>query len=261
MKMKLKKVQEKFKSSMLRPYQKLDECDPDFLAQFDDNHIPVMERIKVYHNNVVGSLSEALRATFPIVEKLVGEDFMKMMTSEFIFDNPPKKASLYQFGEGFDDFIKTYEPAKSLPYLSDIASFEWAINNAYYAHDDEALSANNLSQIPADDLENIELPLRLSANLIESDYPILEIRDFCLNDGEGESPDLNKKKNTRLLIIRPKLEVDIIPLDADEFLTLTQLDNSVALGKAVERTLEEFPDFDFARFLQKHIELETFAQI
>ncbi len=257
--MKLKEVQEKFKSSMLRPYQKLDECDPEFLEQFENNHIPVLERIKVYHNNVIGSLSEALRATFPIVEKIVGDDFMKMMTSEFVFDNPPQNASLYQYGQEFDNFIKSYEPAKSLPYLPDIARFEWAINQSYYATNDKALRADELSQIPSEKLEDIKLPLRKSANLFESDYPILQIRDFCLSDGEGQSPDMNKGYNIKLLIIRPNLEVNIAPLKNEEFLMLKQLGELASLGKAVENTLDQYPNFDFSSFLQKHIELETFA--
>jgi len=259
--MKLKELQEKFKSSMLRHYQKLDECDPEFLEQFDNNHIPVLERIKVYHNNIVGSLSEALRSTFPIVEKLVGDDFMKMMTSEFVFDNPPKNASLYQYGQEFENFIKTYQPAKSLPYLSDIAKFEWAINQSYYAADDKALTADELSQIPPEKLEYIKSPLRKSANLFESDYPILQIKDFCLNDGDGENPNMSERCDTRLLISRPKLEVDIIPIKSDEFTLLKKLNDLSPLGKAVENTLEKYPDFDFPSFLQKHIELETFAHV
>lgn len=259
--MKLAKFQQKFKETMFRPVREIQECEDDFKALFLEGDIPLEERLKVYHNNVVGSLSEVLRVTFPLLENLVGEDFLKAMSREFIFENPPTSACVHMYGAGFDDFIKTYAPAKSLPYLAAVATFELALNTAYYASDDVALAPDALAQVSPESLGDVVLNLRSSVTLIASLYPLESIRSFCLDADNNPAPDLTESYTCRLLIVRPDLEVNIISLPEDEFEMLRFLQDKVPLGDAVERTMAAFPTFDFTAFLQKHTILESFTSL
>lgn len=255
--MSLNKTQKKFKDLMLRPITHIESAPMD--DTFISNHIDAKDRLKVYHNNVVGSLSEALRSTFPLVENLVGEDFFKGMARAFIFEHPPKNSSIHAYGAGFDDFISTFEPAQSLPYLADVASLEIATNNAYYAQDDTVMPADALTKIAPEDLGDARLALRSSAYLVSSTYPLNALRSFCLDQDNAPAPDLSIKHDCKLLILRPHLEVEIIPLGLDEYDMLHALHAGLTLGDAVAKTLSAHPDFDFAFFLQKHISLETFS--
>lgn len=259
--MRLNKVQTTFKELMLKPVKNLEEYDGELLGVFEKNDISPHDRLKVYHNNVVGSLTEAIRATYPLIENLVGEDFIKTMARAFIFDHPPSGGCLHEYGAGFDEFIKSYEPAKSLPYLPDMATFEFATNTAYYAPNDNALPTDALAQIPPENLGKTLLSLRPSATLISSRYPILGIQEFCNNPDQNDPPDLEINHQTTLLIIRPQLEVNILPLAQDEYLTLTLLKQKMPLGNAIEKTLTAHTNFDFTAFLQKHIALETFSSL
>lgn len=259
--MKLAKFQQKFKETMFRPVREIQECEDDFKALFSEGDIPLEERLKVYHNNIVGSLSEVLRVTFPLLENLVGEDFLRAMSREFIFENPPTSACVHMYGAGFDDFIKTYEPAKSLPYLADVATLELALNTAYYASDDVALAPDALAQVPPESLGDVVLNLRSSATLIASSYPLESIRSFCLDADNNPAPDLTEEHTCRLLIVRPTLEVNIVYLPEDEFEMLRLLQDKVPLGDAVEQTMAAFPTFDFTAFLQKHTTLESFTSL
>ncbi len=259
--MRLNKFQETFKDTMLQPVHALDEVDEDLRALFIDNEISVEDRLKVYQNNIVGSVSASLCATFPLLEKLVGEDFLKSMARAFVFDHPPTSGCLHSYGTGFDDFVRSYEPAQTLPYLADIASLELAINRAYYAPDDLPLAAESLSKIPEHSLDGIQLLPRQSVTLLESQYPILHIKDFCEDEDHYDAPDLTTAAETRLMIYRPGLDVEIMPLDKDEFFILKQLSNSKTLGLSIQETLDAYPDFDFTVFLQKNISLETFLML
>ena len=257
--MQLSKAQKKFKDTMLGPADQIDQQDDAFLSLFETYKAPTTERLKIYHNNVVGSLTEALRATFPLTEQLVGTNFFKSMARAFIFEHPPEGACLHHYGKGFDLFVKTYAPAQSVPYLADIACLELAQNNAYYACDDLPLTGNAFSKIPAEELPTVTLNLRQSASLISSKYPLLEIRDFCHDEDNAPKPNLDEEHNTKLLIHRQKLEVTLTPLNDDEYLLLKILNENTPLGKAVEQTIDVFNDFDFPTFLQKHISLKTFS--
>ncbi len=259
--MRLNDVQGKFKHMMFQPIRALEDCEEDFKAVFREDGIAFHERLKVYHSNVIGSLTAALAATFPVVENLVGADFFKVMARGFIFDNPPDRGCLQFYGAGFDGFIRAYAPAAGLAYLPDVARFEFALNVAYYAPDDDVLAPDALASLPPENLGDSVLHLRPSATLIESRYPLLQIRDFCLDEDHNAPPNLDKDHGCRLLIVRPQLDVDIVVLREDEFMVLSLLQEETPLGAAVERTLEQFSDFDFTAFLQKHIALETFSAL
>jgi len=258
--MQLNKVQQKFKETMLQPTADINSCDADLKDLFIDDHIAVTDRLKVYHNNIIGSLTETLRITFPLIENLVGAGFLRAMARAFIFDNPPQSGCMHLYGTGFDDFIKSYGPAKSLPYLADVATLELAMNTAYFAADDHALAPDALAKIEPDKLGDTVLNLRSSASIKSSTYPLDTIRAFCLDENIPK-PDLTNPVNCHLLIHRPELEIHITPLSADEYMALELLRDQTSLGNAVEKTLQQHPDFDFAAFLQKHIALETFRAI
>ena len=255
--MRLRDIQETFKETLLDEPQAVEQPPEDFAAIFDDSGIAVSERLKVYRNNVVGGLSDYIVSTFPLLEKLVGEEFLKMMARAFIIQSPPVNGCLQEYGGGFGDFINTYAAAQSLPYLADMARFEFAMNEAYYARDDNTLSASALAAIPPDGLADTVLPLRTSVRFVVSDYPLEDIRDVCL-DPELDAPDFGQAAS-RLMISRPALEVQIVSLAEDELYMLRLLQEGQTLGESLARTLGDYPDFDVQFFLKKHIDLETFS--
>jgi len=94
------------------------------------NGIAAERRIQVYRNNSLITLGEALKATFPVVCRLVDERFFDYAARSFIRAHPPRQPRLAEYGDGFADFIGGFAPAQSLPYLADVARLEWAINVA-----------------------------------------------------------------------------------------------------------------------------------
>src|SRR5437868_11212702 len=62
-------------------------------------------RFGVYRNNVVASLTEALKDTFPAVFRIVGEDFFCAMAREYLKKTPPASPILLHFGGSLPDFI------------------------------------------------------------------------------------------------------------------------------------------------------------
>ena len=255
--MQLNDFQRRFKDLMLDHPKALDNPPEDLAAFCAEGDIPLPDRLKVYRNNIVGSLTDVMLTTLPIMENLVGKEFMEVMARSFILENPPTQGCLSLYGEGFAEFVEGFELAKSLPYLPDVARFELALNKSYYAQDDEALSAEALSAIAPEDLGDLELCVRNSVQLIQSPYPLTAIRDFCMDDERGDKLDLNQGGDY-IMVYRPQLDTQVIKLAEDEFEMLNNLMSGKTLGEAVENTLNTYPSFDFELFLQKHIILETF---
>ena len=258
--MQLSDVQRRFKETILDHPDVVANPPEDIQGIFQTDDIPLSERLKVYRNNIIGSLTDVMLASFPTIEALVGKEFMEAMSRSFILENPPSTGCLNSFGPGFAEFIENFEPAKSLSYLPDVARLEIALNDAYYARDDKALSAEELAEIAPEDLANVQLLFRDNVQLLHSIYPISDIRDFALSESQDGELDIDKGP-AYLMIYRPKLDTEIIILDEAEYFMLLNLKQSNPLGAALEAVMKQHVDFDFQSFLQKHIFLETFSSI
>jgi hypothetical protein len=107
----------------------------------------VDERLGIYRNTILSALGNALRLSYPAVQRIVGADFFEAAAREFIRGNVPRSAYLNEFGGEFPQFLAQFPPAAPLPYLPDVARLEWAINRALHAPDAPALDLSRLASL------------------------------------------------------------------------------------------------------------------
>jgi hypothetical protein len=144
------------------------------------------ERLDVYRNNFFGSLTNALRLSFPAVHRLVGEEFFDALAQAFIATEPPQSAYLNAYGEGFADYIAEFPAAASLPYLPDVARLESAVNRALHAPDVQSLNLEEFAAIADVAPEHLVLTPNPSIGLLRFDSPIEEIwRAVLAQDDES----------------------------------------------------------------------------
>lgn len=229
-----------------------------FRQQFKTGDIPLERRLNVYRNNIITSLSTVIVDSFPLLNKLVGEDFLRGMAREFIYQNPPQKGVLNHLGRGFDNFIANFKPAQSLPFLPDVARLEIAMNDAYYAPNNKALTFEELGNIPEDSLADVHLALSPHVTLIKSDFPLPEIKAMCDATEDDIKPDM--EKGITLLVSRPDKKVNLREITDAEFDILSALQSGDTLGEAFEKTLTQHTDFNLEEFFAATIPHETFSK-
>src|SRR5260370_9497053 len=78
-------------------------------------------RFAVYRNNVVMGLGKALKSRFPVVEKIVGEEFFAGMARVFVMKRPPRSPLLPTYGDESAAFIPAFAPSRQRPYIADVA--------------------------------------------------------------------------------------------------------------------------------------------
>ncbi|MDP9127265.1 MAG: DNA-binding domain-containing protein [Pseudomonadota bacterium] len=91
------------------------------------------QRLGIYRFHYKATLREALALTFPVVARLVGGNFFNGMADAFTTASAPSQPCLAEFGDQFPGFIGSFAPAKSLPYLADVALMEWMLSAAAHA--------------------------------------------------------------------------------------------------------------------------------
>lgn len=259
--MRLNKVQKKFRETILDPAA----MDGEFRAVFKPGGISAENRMKVYRNNVIKTLTNAVVTVYPLTEKLVGTDFLKGVVERYVVANLPDQGNLNFYGATFADFLTDYEPVRHLPYLPDMARLEWAWECATLAGDDAPLPPAALQEIPEDRLPDLRLPLRASVHLLQSNFPLDRIVDFCrtenpqgtLDIGNNSGTDANTGK-THLMIFRPELQAQMRKIGAGEFIFLRALKDGNHLMNAAEWATRADETFDLAATLQRHLQLGTF---
>ena len=229
----------------------LDEKNAKVAEELNALNSTVENRLAIYRNNTFSNLINTLRAVYPIVEKIVGAVFFKHAAKEFSKKHFSLSGDLNDYGEGFAEFLKEYEPAKDLPYLADTAHMEWALEKAYYAPECAVLSVESLGTIAPDDYENLRFILSPAVSLLYSPYPLKKIWEVHQRDYEGDGHVDLDEGEVHLLITRRNVSSVIEALTKAEFTLLKHLSDDGTFTVAVMETLEVEPNFDLQGFLMK----------
>lgn len=223
-----------------------DRRDGELLDHIDGLGLAPSQRLQIYRNNCLISLTEALKATFPVTRRLVGDGFFRTAAAAFISDHPPREPRLAAYGATFADFIKHYPPAASLAYLPDMARLEWALNRAWHAPDTPALTPADLAQ--AAEAMPV-LHLHPACGLLVSPWPIEKIWRVHQSDDDTDVRIDLREGGSRLLVYRQGFDVAMAAISRGELVMLASLATGATLEAALTEALEADPALDVAAAL------------
>lgn len=149
--------------------------DPDLAVPVgltDPQGRPAGKRFAVYRNNVAVSLTEALETAYPVVRKLVGDEFFRAMAGVYLRQNPPTSALMMYYGFRFPGFLDRFQPVAHIGYLPDVARLERALRQSYHAADAPPVDAARLQALPPDRLMSARLTLCPALRLVRSNWPV-----------------------------------------------------------------------------------------
>ena len=207
-------------------------------------HYSLAVAIEVYRNNYRGNLHDTLVGTYPVIEQLVGKDFFRLLTRKFIEKNYSHSGNLHRYGAQMASFIESFEPARELAYLPDVAALEWACHCAYFADDAATLDFGKLAQIPSEHYPDLILHVHPACHVVTSPYPIAAIWhahqpgapcDFHIDLDSGSCNALVSRKEDGVMVS------EFSDADAAWFQSIQA---GTPLGTATDTTLERYPDFD-----------------
>ncbi len=192
-----------------------------------------MRRFAVYRNNVASSLIEALEVAYPVVRRLVGEEYFRAVAGLHALQDPPRSPIMLHYGEGFPEFLDHFEPLSGHPYLGDVARIERAWIEAYHAAEAEPLHREVLASIPAHRMADLRFTLHPSMRLVRSAFPALTIWHANRLEQSPAPIDLDSGAQAAL-IVRPAAEVEVrlVPPDGARFLRALARGESLAAAAA-----------------------------
>ncbi|MDA5094268.1 DNA-binding domain-containing protein [Aliiroseovarius sp. KMU-50] len=222
-----------FRTAMLDPSTPAPEglVNPDGLQ--------AEKRFDVYRNNVAHSLATALAEGFPVLVKLLGEEFFRQMALVYLRIHPPSSQMMMHYGAAIPQFLVGFPGTVHLKYLPDVAKLELALRRAYHAGDSEAIDPVKLTALSQADLMDARLTLAPAVEILRSDFPALSIWEYNMQD--GPSPVMSPED---ILISRKGFDpiAQRLPMGGATF--VEALLKGSTFGTALGLATSEVADFD-----------------
>jgi hypothetical protein len=216
------------------------------------NRVATSRRFAIYRNNVMVTLIDALADCYPVVNALVGEEFFRTMAREFAGHHFPSSPIMAEYGNGFAEFIETFAPAATLPYLSDMARLEWQRVIAWNAADVTTLTAKDLTQLLSTPTKLIQTSwcFHPSLSLVESSFATVSLwlaHQHANSSQIRASLDrLDLLHAESALVMRQNLNVVVLKIQPAQAAFVAALQSGKNLGNAVNDGLTLSEHFDLA---------------
>ena len=196
---------------------------------------PDARRFAVYRNNVAVSLIAAMEARFPVVRRLVGDEFFRGLARAYTARHKPQTAVLIHYGAGFADFIAAFEPARDLPYLADVARLENAWVEASHSAEAEPADLTALARIDPEQFTELTFAFHPAVQLLKSDHPAGSI--WAGHQGAGAASAPANWISEATLVTRPHADVlvRILPPSGYEFAVALKSGATLAEAHAAAR--------------------------
>jgi putative DNA-binding protein len=223
------------------------------LAGYDGGGRQIAAGLSIYRNNVRSALTRVLGDTFPVVRRLVGEDFFGYLAHEYFHSAPPTSPLVSHYGDRLPAFLVAFEPVKPLPYLADVARLERLWLEAYHAAEACPLAPDTLVDLVGEDVGEARFSLHPSLHLLQSPYPVASIWEHnrtVKGNEEKLEPLKLKSGGESILIVRPETEVNVVGTCEAIFHVIKALLDGQTVAGALEAGLSVEPGLDVTVALQ-----------
>ena len=142
---------------------------------------PWARGLNAYQANGHDLAERSLRAVYPVVGALVGDESFATMARELWHRHPPVRGDLACWGEALADFVEPNPQLADVPYLADVARVEWALHRAAGAPDAGADPAS-FALLTQADPDTFTLRLAPGTAVVASEWPVASLVTAHLHD-------------------------------------------------------------------------------
>lgn len=204
-------------------------------------------RLNIYRQTIFHSLHHALSSSYPVIVKLVGEDFFRCLGQQYIEQYPSISGDLNRYGNVFFQLLQSLPETAELPYLADVAQLEWCVQLAENARDSSPFPIEKLLAAAPEHYPDLHFFLHPSVYLLSSIYPVVDIWQANQRDGDGVVE--MHTGEYYYLIYRVDYQVTVTTVDADQWAFLTAIQQGMSFGALCETLV----DIDVGSLLQQFI--------
>ena len=184
--------------------------------------------MQIHRNNFVISVTDSLRSTFNYTEQLVGYAFFDSVARQFILQQPPEENNICSYGARFPDYLLTLHQLETMPYIAEMAKFEWLYTQCQSLPMKEmSIDLQQLHTVCPDELGAIQFAIASNAVTFDSQQDIDSLLNM-LKSGDVKEIDLNQPCYL-LLQKQANFNIEITALTEPQWQLIQQLKQNVNL--------------------------------
>ncbi|MGI9278023.1 MAG: HvfC/BufC family peptide modification chaperone [Endozoicomonas sp.] len=188
--------------------------------------------LSVYRNSIHEIAIRALKLTFPITHRLLGEGCFRGVLSNYIRNADFSDHSLENVGQDLHEYVARLPELEQLTYLPDLILLELSIHRCELQPEWPSMSLEAIqSAIQQGTVSQFHLPA--NATLLASDYPVLDIWQMHQQFDEPEM-NLDDYSPSRVLINQQHHQAICFALSQEQFDLLSALLEQPDLEKCCE---------------------------
>jgi hypothetical protein len=228
------------------------EFQREFAAVIDG---PTEGPLRVYRNTVLSGCVDALRANYPIVARLLGDEMFDAAAVDHATKCPPRRPALALYGECFADWLAEQPWIWDVAYVPDVARIERFWIEALFAEDTDPLDMSHPRG--RGDWQALHLPLHPATR-----FDWLAMPAMTIWQAQRDSPDKELEPDWKaegVLITRPRLDVQAIHLDRASHRMLVGIRLGESVGASMNAASSLYPDEDCEALFASLLNLGVFA--
>jgi hypothetical protein len=145
--------------------------DAAFLADIaSDPDFDAAARAAVYREGYAIRLTEALDANYPMLHRLLGDEQFSLLARKFIAANPSTHRSIRWYGSELGEFLRATSPYAQQPVFAELASWEWAMTEAFDSADAGVVERAEVTRVAAQDFADLRFSLHPSLRRLDLEW-------------------------------------------------------------------------------------------
>lgn len=187
----------------------------------DVGRVPVAARLGVYARAYALRMREALAANYPAVAKVLGDADFTELAQEYIASHDSRFASIRYYGHALAHFVATDPSYRSVPFLPDLALWEWTMAEVFDAADADPVDARELTDRPLAESAPLHVSFHPSVRVLSLNWNSPQMWQALMDDAERPRARQERQPVTWLLwrrelreMFRPLSEAEQHALDA-----------------------------------------------
>jgi hypothetical protein len=186
----------------------------------------IMLGLKAHANTISHARLVALEETFPLTRQALGDERFNQLSRTYAETAVARACDNNGIGAPFPDFLRS---SRAETATIDLAAVEWAWLQSYHAADAKALAVTDLTGLAEVALLAIPVARHPSAQVVPINAPLA-----------AELEGLAGQWPAAVLVVRPDIEVQLVPIDCVQLSLLTLANQKkCTLGNLIALALEQ----------------------
>jgi hypothetical protein len=196
------------------------------------------ERLAIYQGMYPLRMEEALRADYPGLAHLVGDEAFAALARAYVAAWPSRSYTLNRLGDHLPEFLRSGGGGLRRPdLLADLATLERAVSEVFDADETPPLTEAEIAAVAPEAWAEAVLEPIAALRLLELRYPVGLWLDAIRAEGDEHRHPKLSRRDSRLVVYRRNYAVYREELEKPAHALLADLLSGRSLGEALEAAL------------------------